>query len=77
MTWRIETWGTPMTFQKLTQAIGVTSALWLKLLPVLRDIVEHYDEIVNGDDLQSEEDRDRGRALVARLNKVLEGREGR
>lgn len=59
-----------MTFHKLMRAIEVSSALWIKLLPILRDIVAHYQVIMNTGEL-TDWDKSRGKALVEQLNDTL------
>ncbi len=66
--------GGEMTFDKLTRAIEVTSGMWLRLMPVLRGIVAHYDALVDDESVgMTDKDRARGRNLVAKLERVLEG----
>ena len=60
----------PMTFAKITKAMEVTSAYWLKLMPVVRDIVFHYQDIV-GDKVLPTEDQEDAEANVKRLTKIL------
>jgi len=59
-----------MTFGKITKAMEVTSAYWLKLMPVVRDIVFHYQDIV-GDKVLPAEDQENAEEHVRRLAKIL------
>lgn len=59
-----------MTFGKITKAMEVTSAYWLKLMPVVRDIVFHYQDIV-GDKVLPGEDQENAEENVRRLHKIL------
>lgn len=47
-----------VTFGKITKAMEVTSAYWMKLMPVVRDIVYHYQDIVSEKHLPHDEQQD-------------------
>ncbi len=60
----------PMTLGKITTAMEITSAFWLKLMPVVRDIVYHYQDII-ADGKLTPDDLEDGKDNVKRLNRAL------
>ena len=64
------TWGDCMTFGKLTKAMEATSVFWIKIAPIVRDMVHHYQDIMN-DGCLKEEDIKTGREHIKALNKEL------
>jgi len=59
-----------MTFAKLTKAMEVTSTFWMRLLPVMRDIIYHYQDIIADGKLTAKDIED-GKENVRLLNKAL------
>ena len=70
MRWLIHLWGECMTFAKLTKAMEVTSTFWMRLLPVMRDIIYHYQDIIADGKLTAKDIED-GKENVRLLNKAL------
>lgn len=59
-----------MTFAKLTKAMEATGVFWLKVAPILRDMVHHYQDIIAEGKL-TERDINTGRNNVLEFHKSL------
>ena len=64
------TWGDCMTFAKLTKAMEATSVFWVRIAPIVRDMVHHYQDVMNSGCL-TEDDIETGRDNIKALNKEL------
>ncbi len=61
-----------MTFAKLTKAMEATGVFWLKVAPLVREMVHHYQDIISAGKL-TERDIDDGRERVREFRKALGG----
>lgn len=68
--WLIHLWGKCMTFAKLTKAMEAASVFWVKIAPVLRDMIHHYQDIM-ADGLLTPHDIEKGRENVIEFRKAL------
>ena len=65
-------WGDCMTLAKLTKAIEATSLFNIKVMPLVREMIHHYQDIIDHGELKPQDIKD-GRELVKQLNKALGG----
>jgi len=59
-----------MTFAKLTKAMEATSVFWIRIAPIVRDMMHHYQDIMN-DGCLKESDITTGKEHIKALHKEL------
>lgn len=63
-------WGECMTLSKLLKAIEATSLFNIKVMPILREMISHYNDIIRDGEL-SRRDIEEGEEKIKALNKAL------